>query len=30
MIEKLKNLQWHFQLMLLVFIAALIYSGVRY
>lgn len=30
MIEKIKNLKWHFQLMLLVGIAALIYSGVWY
>ncbi|MGI8811103.1 MAG: type 4a pilus biogenesis protein PilO [Pyrinomonadaceae bacterium] len=30
MIEKIKNLQWHFQLMLMVGIAALIYSGVWY
>ena len=30
MIEKIKNLKWHFQLMLLVGIAALVYSGVWY
>ncbi len=30
MIEKLKNLQWHFQLMILVGIAALIYGSVYY
>lgn len=30
MIEKLKNLQWHFQLLILVGIAALVYSSVWY
>ena len=30
MIEKIKNLKWHFQLMLLVGVAALVYSGVWY
>jgi type IV pilus assembly protein PilO len=30
MIEKIKNLKWHFQLMMLVGVAALIYSGVWY
>ena len=30
MIDKIKNLKWHFQLMMLVGIAALIYSGVWY
>ncbi len=30
MLDKLKNLQWHFQLMVLVGVAALIYSGVWY
>src|SRR4051812_17271118 len=30
MLEKIKNLQWHFQLMLLVGVAALAYSGVWY
>jgi len=30
MLEKIKNLQWHFQLMLLVGVAALLYSGVWY
>jgi type IV pilus assembly protein PilO len=30
MLEKIKNLKWHFQLMLLVGVAAVIYSGVWY
>jgi type IV pilus assembly protein PilO len=30
MLEKIKNLKWHFQLLLLVGVAALIYSGVWY
>lgn len=30
MLEKIKNLQWHFQLILLVVIAGVIYSGVWY
>lgn len=30
MIEKIKNLKWHFQLLILVGVAALIYSGVWY
>lgn len=30
MIEKIKNLQWHFQLLLLVFIASLLYLSVWY
>ena len=30
MLEKIKNLKWHFQLMLLVSIAALLYTGVWY
>ena len=30
MLEKIKNLQWYFQLMLLVGVAAMIYSGVWY
>jgi len=30
MLEKIKNLTWHYQLMLLVGVAALIYSGVWY
>jgi type IV pilus assembly protein PilO len=30
MLDKIKNLQWHFQLMLLVTIAALLYMGVWY
>jgi type IV pilus assembly protein PilO len=30
MLEKIKNLKWHFQLMLLVGVAALIYGGVWY
>lgn len=30
MLEKIKNLKWHFQLLLLVGIAALLYSGVYY
>lgn len=30
MLEKIKNLKWHFQLMLLVGLAALVYSGVWY
>lgn len=30
MLEKIKNLQWHFQLILLVAIAGVIYSGVWY
>jgi len=30
MIEKIRNLKWHFQLMMLVGIAALLYSGVWY
>lgn len=30
MIEKIKNLKWHFQLLVLVGVAALIYSGVWY
>lgn len=30
MLEKIKNLQWHFQLILLVSVAALIYSSVWY
>jgi type IV pilus assembly protein PilO len=30
MLEKIKNLKWHFQLMLLVFVAALLYSTVWY
>ena len=30
MLDKIKNLKWHFQLMILVGVAALIYSGVWY
>lgn len=30
MLEKIKNLQWHFQLMILVTLAALVYMGVWY
>ena len=30
MLEKIKNLKWHFQLVLLVSVAALLYSGVWY
>lgn len=30
MLEKIKNLKWHFQLMLLVTVAALLYTGVWY
>ena len=30
MIDKIKNLKWHFQLMLMIAVAALIYSGVWY
>src|SRR5687767_8324022 len=30
MLEKIKNLQWHFQLVILVSIAALLYTGVWY
>ena len=30
MLEKIKNLQWHFQLILLVVIAGVVYSGVWY
>ena len=30
MLEKIKNLKWHFQLLMLVTIAALLYSGVWY
>jgi type IV pilus assembly protein PilO len=30
MLDKIKNLQWHFQLMLLVGVAALVYAGVWY
>jgi type IV pilus assembly protein PilO len=30
MLEKIKNLRWHFQLMVLVGVAALLYSGVWY
>ena len=30
MLEKIKNLKWHFQLMLLVTVAAVLYSGVWY
>ena len=30
MLEKIKNLKWHFHLMILVTIAALLYTGVWY
>ena len=30
MLDKIKNLQWYFQLMLLVGVAAMVYSGVWY
>src|SRR5690349_18212146 len=30
MLEKIKNLKWHFQLMLFVTLAALVYAGVWY
>ena len=30
MLEKIKNLKWHFHLMMLVTIAALLYTGVWY
>ena len=30
MLEKIKNLKWHFQLMLLVTVAAVLYTGVWY
>ena len=30
MIDKIKNLKWQFQLMLMIAFAALIYSGVWY